>query len=45
MSSKPIAILVEDDELQRCIRTIIDLQGKGTFWREVTGIQSGEVIS
>ena len=31
-----------DNELERCISKIIELQGKQKFWREVQGIESGK---
>ena len=33
----------KEDELQRCINVIIELQGKDKFWREVQGIQTGNI--
>ena len=33
-----------EGELQRCIRRITAIQGKGKFWKEVQGIQSGDTI-
>ena len=33
-----------ESELEGCIRRIIALQGKGQFWKEVQGIQSGKII-
>ena len=31
-------------ELERCIHRIVELEGKGKFWKEVQGIQSGAII-
>ena len=31
-------------ELESCIHRIIELEGKGKFWKEVQGIQSGAII-
>jgi hypothetical protein len=31
-------------ELEGCIHRIIAIQGKGQFWKEVQGIQSGKTI-
>ena len=39
-----ISLNETESELEGCIRRIIALQGKGQFWKEVQGIQSGKII-
>ena len=39
-----ISLNETESELEGCIRGIIALQGKGQFWKEVQGIQSGKII-